>query len=111
LTGLPWRATQSEADEAPGPTNVPGPVGSRKQLRLCSGSAPMPGRKGRWEIGGVSVSWPGVRRRAAKAEPALTPGRGGAQRSRLDLRTAKFGNAELLRSDAQALGARATLRF
>jgi integrase len=28
--------------------------------------------------------WPGVRRRAAKAEPALTPGRGGAQRSRLD---------------------------
>ena len=30
--------------------------------------------------------WPGVRRRAAKAEPALTPGCGGAQRSRLDLK-------------------------
>jgi integrase len=31
------------------------------------------------------VCWPGVRRRPVKAEPALTPGRGGAQRSRLDL--------------------------
>jgi hypothetical protein len=39
------------------------------------------------------VCWPGVRRRAVKAEPALTPGRGGAQRSRLDSNTAQFGNA------------------
>ena len=30
------------------------------------------------------MCWPGVRRRAAKAEPALTPGRGAAQRRRLD---------------------------
>jgi hypothetical protein len=41
----------------------------------------------------VCECWPGVRRRAVKAEPALTPGRGGAQRSRLDTYTARFGNA------------------
>jgi hypothetical protein len=45
------------------------------------------------------VCWPGVCRRAAKAEPALTPGRGGAQRSRLDLNTAQFGNATLGRPE------------
>ena len=28
-----------------------------------------------------------------KAEPGAAPGRGGAQRSRLDLRTAQFGSA------------------
>jgi integrase len=37
------------------------------------------------------VCWPGVRRRAVKAEPALTPGRGGAQRSRLDQERREFG--------------------
>lgn len=39
-----------------------------------------------------SACWPGVRRRASEAEPALTPGRGGAQRSRLDLNRAQFGS-------------------
>ena len=32
----------------------------------------------------AALVWPGVRRRAVEAEPALTPGRGGAQRRRLD---------------------------
>jgi len=37
-----------------------------------------------------------VRRRAVKPEPALTPGRGGAQRSRLDLDTAQFGGGHVM---------------
>jgi hypothetical protein len=41
LTGLPWRATRSEADEAPVPVRgVRGFVTSREKLRLCAGSAP-----------------------------------------------------------------------
>jgi len=41
------------------------------------------------------VSWPRVRRPAAKAEPALTPGRGGAQRRRLDQRQLSPKTAQL----------------
>ena len=62
----------------PGPSGVSNSVDSRKYLRQCCGSALMRGRKSPVEIGGLCVSWPGVRRRAAKAEPALTPGRGAA---------------------------------
>ncbi len=58
--------------------DVRGPVGGRKELALCGGSA----WSRRWMIRVDQVircvCWPGMRRRAAKAEPALTPGRSGA---------------------------------
>jgi hypothetical protein len=89
LTGLSWRATSSEADEATGvrpgmadPTSGR-EIGNGADARRMSGTDQV----------SCCVCWPGVRRRAVKAEPALTPGRGGAQRSRLDSITAQFGNA------------------
>jgi Ser/Thr protein kinase RdoA (MazF antagonist) len=52
--------------------------------------------------------WPGVRRRAVKAEPALTPGRGGAQRSRLDqIRLNSATWREVLRNSAALISASA----
>ena len=72
----------------PGPSCVAGPA---------SGQETGDGADARRMSGIDQVSccacWPGVRRRAVKAEPALTPGRGGAQRSRLDLNTAQFGSS------------------
>ena len=41
LTGLPWRATQSEADEAPVSSQACPVASSRKELALCSGRALM----------------------------------------------------------------------
>ena len=76
----------------PGPTGVSGPVSGRKELALCIANALMRGQMSRVDLVTCCACWPGVRRRAVKAEPALTPGRGGAQRSRLDLSTAEFGS-------------------
>ena len=61
------------------------------------------------------VCWPGVRRRAVKAEPALTPGRGGAQRSRLDLirldsATQRTGTGRLDRLGRHTLAGRLSAR-
>ena len=97
LTGLPWRATQSEADEAPvSARRVRGLVSSREKLRLCGGNAP--DGVGELRMADRVCLLRVLARRAPggppKAEPGATPGRGAAQRSRLDfLRTAQFGNA------------------
>jgi hypothetical protein len=81
LTGLSWRATSSEADEATGVRPGMADPASGREIGNGADARRMSGT----DQVSCCVRWPGVRRRAVKAEPALTPGRGGAQRSRLDL--------------------------
>jgi hypothetical protein len=55
-----------------------GPFSGRNELALCVANALMRVRMSRVDRVTCCACRPGVRRRAVKAEPALTPGRGGA---------------------------------
>jgi hypothetical protein len=81
-TGPCWRATQSEADEAPVSARpVSGPAGGRKELALCGGSALMASVDERTDqvvfatCAGPARARPGPLKARGRA---LVPGRGGA---------------------------------
>ena len=85
LTGPSWRATCSEADEAPVSVRarpVPSALG-RLERRCATVAVDKPRTSGliRWPAASAGPACAG---RAFKAEPGAAPGRGGAQRSRLD---------------------------
>jgi hypothetical protein len=92
LTGLSWRATSSEADEATGVR--PG------MADPASGQETGDGADARWMSRLIrclaACTGPACAARASQGRAAaLTPGRGGAQRSRLDIKAAGFGSSGL----------------